>query len=78
MSKHGDLFAGERRPLIGERGLRPDERWPAGAEEGRDTALVSAALRLADELGPDGVTIDAIAEAAGVSPRTFFNYFSSK
>lgn len=45
--------------------------------ETRD-ALAWAALRLADEMGPDRVTIDDIATAAGVSSRTFFNYFASK
>lgn len=41
-------------------------------------ALRDAALRLALEHGPDSVRVDDIAEAAGVSPRTYNNYFSSR
>lgn len=41
-------------------------------------ALRQAALRLALEAGPDNVRVDDIAEAAGVSPRTYNNYFSSR
>ncbi|MEU6717030.1 TetR/AcrR family transcriptional regulator [Nonomuraea sp. NPDC046802] len=41
-------------------------------------ALSAAALRLALERGPDNVRVDDIAEAAGVSTRTYNNYFSSR
>jgi AcrR family transcriptional regulator len=41
-------------------------------------ALREAALRLALERGPDSVRVEDIADAAGVSPRTYNNYFSSR
>jgi AcrR family transcriptional regulator len=41
-------------------------------------ALNQAAIRLSMQHGWDNVSVDDIAEAANVSPRTFRNYFSSK
>jgi AcrR family transcriptional regulator len=41
-------------------------------------ALSAAAFRLAVEQGPENVRVDDIAEAAGVSPRTYNNYFASR
>ncbi|BAL93101.1 putative TetR-family transcriptional regulator [Actinoplanes missouriensis 431] len=41
-------------------------------------ALHEAALSLALEHGPDRITVEAIADEAGVSRRTFSNYFANK
>lgn len=39
--------------------------------------LARAAARIALDGGAEGLTVAAVAEAAGVSPRTFHNYFAS-
>jgi AcrR family transcriptional regulator len=55
-----------------EPGLR--ERKKAATRQ----ALHEAAVRLAIEHGLDRITVEAIADDAGVSRRTFSNYFGSK
>lgn len=59
---------------LGERkgGLRERKK------EATRRALHEAAMRLAVEQGLDEVTVEAIADAAGVSRRTFSNYFGGK
>jgi AcrR family transcriptional regulator len=41
-------------------------------------AIHEAAFTMVDEHGLSGVTVEAISERAGVAPRTFWYYFSSK
>lgn len=41
-------------------------------------AVHAAAFELVSNRGLDGATVDQIAERAGVSRRTFFNYFATK
>ncbi|MGB4136461.1 MAG: helix-turn-helix domain-containing protein [Microbacterium sp.] len=40
--------------------------------------LETAAVAIVSEEGMERLTIDSVSERAGVSPRTFFNYFDSK
>jgi AcrR family transcriptional regulator len=59
--------------------VNPDSGWRALKRERVLENLSRAAITLAtDGGGPDAVTVDAIAERAEVSRRTFFNYFPTK
>jgi AcrR family transcriptional regulator len=53
-------------------GLRERRRRQTSAD------IRGAAVRLARERGWDKVTVDGICNAAGISARTFFNYFPNK
>ncbi|KAB1659695.1 TetR/AcrR family transcriptional regulator [Pseudoclavibacter chungangensis] len=57
---------------------RPTEGLRERKKRLRRQALHDAALRLVEQNGLDGTTVEQICEDVGVSPRTFFNYFPSK
>jgi AcrR family transcriptional regulator len=70
-------LCGERKfiyggPVTTDEGLRERKKRATRA------ALSWAAIRLSVERGYANVLVDDIAEAAGVSPRTFNNYFAGK
>lgn len=62
-----DTFVDPRGPGLRERQKRA-----------RREALIDATHRLVAEHGLDAVTVEAICDEAGVSVRTFFNYFETK
>ncbi len=70
--------------MVGSPGTAEECRRPehAGLRERKKIAtrraLGVAAMRLAVERGLENVLVDDIADAAGVSARTFNNYFASK
>jgi AcrR family transcriptional regulator len=67
---------------VGETGHAFPAQAPASLRERKKLAtrheLRRVTLRLVAERGFSNVTVEEIAEAANVSPRTFFNYFPSK
>ena len=64
------LDSTERSP--GDLGLRERKKRETRA------ALIGATLRLVEQNGLEGVTVEDISAAANVSVRTFFNYFRNK
>jgi AcrR family transcriptional regulator len=74
--------AGPQETASGQDGGRPGADEDLGLRDRKKRAtrarIHREAVALALEHGVDGVTVEGIAAAAEVSPRTFFNYFTTK
>jgi mycofactocin system transcriptional regulator len=57
---------------------RTDTTPAEGPREGTRARIERAALDLFTRRGFEGVTIDEVADAAGISRRTYFRYFATK
>jgi AcrR family transcriptional regulator len=69
----------QRRPPASEKSSSsPGPASRSGASRRRRYAIAGAAIKLFGEHGLEGTTVDDIAAAAGVSPRTFFRHFETK
>ncbi len=80
MHCHADLHGGARRAYAGPVTRTPACVIPSLRDRKREQtrrALAAAAYAIVRDEGVDAVTADAVADRAGVSRRTFFNYFPS-
>lgn len=73
----------EQRPDLGElaaalEGTPAEQGLRERKKRARRAALIDAAQLLVAQHGLDAVTVEMISAEAGVSARTFFNYFESK
>jgi TetR/AcrR family transcriptional repressor of mexJK operon len=66
--------------MVSEAGTHPrsGRGRPVGGSERKRSAIVRAALELFVRDGFDRTSVDAIAEAAGVSKRTIYNHYGDK
>lgn len=73
------MAASDRPDLIAGTDTAPPERGPGRVDAARNRALIlDAARRLIAERGPDAVSTDDIAVAAGVGKGTVFRRFGSR
>lgn len=61
-----------------ENGAEDAASWRDRKRQATEDRIAACATRLFLDHGFEGTTVDAIAEAAGISRRSFFDYFSTK